>query len=153
MAEPVSDALGFFGASGDLAEKQIYPALQSMVRHGHLDMPVIGVARKGWTLDQFRAHARESLEKHGGVDEAAFAKLSQLLHYVNGDYDDPATFEQLRSALGQAAHPLHYLAIPPALFEPVTAELAKSGCAQGASVVIEKPFGHDLASAQELNRV
>ncbi len=153
MAEPVSDALVFFGASGDLAEKQIYPALQSMVRHGHLDMPVIGVARKGWTLDQFRAHARESLEKHGGVDEAAFAKLSQLLHYVNGDYDDPATFEQLRSALGQAAHPLHYLAIPPALFEPVTAELAKSGCALGASVVIEKPFGHDLASAQELNRV
>ena len=152
MAAPVSDALVFFGASGDLAEKQIYPALQSMVRHGHLDMPVIGVARSGWTLDQFRAHAHESLEQHGGVDEAAFAKLSQLLQYVNGDYDDPATFERLRAALGSAQHPLHYLAIPPALFESVTTALAKSGCAEGARVVIEKPFGHDLASAQELNR-
>jgi glucose-6-phosphate 1-dehydrogenase len=152
MTEPVSDALVFFGASGDLAEKQIYPALQSMVRHGHLDMPVIGVARKGWTLDQFRAHARESLEKHGGVNEEAFAKLSQRLQYVNGDYDDPSTFAQLRSVLGQAAHPLHYLAIPPALFETVTAELAKAGCAQGARVVIEKPFGHNLPSAQELNQ-
>jgi glucose-6-phosphate 1-dehydrogenase len=151
MAEPVSDALVFFGATGDLAEKQIYPALQGLVRHKHLDIPIIGVARRDLTIDQFRAHARESLEKHGGVDEEAFAKLSSLLQYVRGDDNDLDTFKRLRQALGQAKHPIHYLAIPPSMFEVVTSNLAQSGCAEGARVVIEKPFGHDLASAQELN--
>ena len=151
MAAPASDALVFFGATGDLAEKQIYPALQALVRHGYLEIPIIGVARRDWTIEQFRAHARESLEKHGGVDEETFAKLSALLQYVRGDDNDPATFEQLRQALGKAAHPLHYLAIPPSMFEVVTSNLAQSGCAEGARVVIEKPFGHDLPSAQELN--
>jgi glucose-6-phosphate 1-dehydrogenase len=151
MAAPVSDALVFFGATGDLAEKQIFPALQALVRHGHLEVPVIGVARRDWSLEQFRAHARESIEKHGDVDEAAFAKLSARLQYVRGDDNDPATFERLRQELGGAAHPLHYLAIPPSMFEVVTANLAQSGCAEGARVVIEKPFGHNLASAQELN--
>jgi glucose-6-phosphate 1-dehydrogenase len=151
MAVPVSDALVFFGATGDLAEKQIYPALQAMVRHRHLDIPIIGVARRDWTIEQFRAHARESLEQHGGVDEAAFAKLSALLQYVRGDDNDLDTFKRLRQALGNAQHPLHYLAIPPSMFEVVTSNLAQSGCAEGARVVIEKPFGHDLPSAQELN--
>jgi glucose-6-phosphate 1-dehydrogenase len=151
MAVPVSDALVFFGATGDLAEKQIYPALQGLVRHKHLDLPIIGVARRDLTIEQFRAHARESIEKHGGVDEGAFAKLAARLQYVRGDDNDLDTFEQLRQALGQAKHPLHYLAIPPSMFEVVTAHLAQSGCAEGARVVIEKPFGHDLASAQELN--
>ncbi|HLW03274.1 MAG TPA: glucose-6-phosphate dehydrogenase [Ktedonobacterales bacterium] len=151
MAAPVSDALVFFGATGDLAEKQIYPALQSLVRHGHLDMPVIGVARRDWSIEQFRTHARESIEKHGSVDEAAFAKLSTLLQYARGDDNDLDTFQRLRQALGQAKHPLHYLAIPPSMFEVVTSNLAQSGCAEGARVVIEKPFGHDLPSAQELN--
>ncbi|HEU5368003.1 MAG TPA: glucose-6-phosphate dehydrogenase [Ktedonobacterales bacterium] len=153
MATPVSDALVFFGATGDLAEKQIFPALQALVRHKHFDMPIIGVARRDWSIEQFRAHARESLEKHGGVDEEAFAKLSSLLQYVRGDDNDLDTFQRLRQALGNAAHPLHYLAIPPSMFEVVTANLAQSGCADGARVVIEKPFGHDLASAQELNAV
>jgi glucose-6-phosphate 1-dehydrogenase len=151
MAVPVSDALVFFGATGDLAEKQIYPALQGLVRHKHLDIPIIGVARRDWTIEQFRAHARESLEKHGGVDGEAFAKLSALLHYVRGDDNDLDTFVRLRQALGNAQHPLHYLAIPPSMFEVVTANLAQSGCADGARVVVEKPFGHDLPSAQELN--
>ena len=151
MAVPVSDALVFFGATGDLAEKQIYPALQAMVRHGHLDMPVIGVARRDLTIEQFRAHARESIEKHGGVDEGAFAKLAARLQYVRGDDNDLDTFKRLRQALGQAAHPIHYLAIPPSMFEVVTSNLAQSGSAEGARVVIEKPFGHDLPSAQELN--
>src|SRR5215472_17070444 len=120
MAAPVSDALVFFGATGDLAEKQIYPALQALVRHRHLDMPIIGVGRRDWSIEQFRAHARESLETHGGVDAAAFAKLSALLQYVCGDDNDPNTFTRLRQVLGQAKHPLHYLAIPPSMFEVVT---------------------------------
>jgi glucose-6-phosphate 1-dehydrogenase len=153
MATPHSDALVFFGATGDLAYKQIFPALQAMIRHRHLDMPIIGVAKAGWNLDQLRARARDSLEHHGGVDAEAFAKLSTLLQYVDGDYNDPATFRQLRTVLGDAARPLHYLAIPPSMFETVAAGLAKSGCADNARVVIEKPFGRDLASAQELNDV
>jgi glucose-6-phosphate 1-dehydrogenase len=113
MKESNSDALVFFGATGDLAHKKIFPALQAMVKRGNLDVPVIGVARAGWTLEQFRAHARDSVEQHGGVDEAAFAKLCELLQYVNGDYDDIETFESLRVALGDARRPIHYLAIPP----------------------------------------
>ena len=148
------DALVFFGATGDLAYKKIFPALQAMIRRGTLAMPVIGVAKAGWTLEQLKARARDSLEKHGGgVDPEAFAKLSSLLRYIDGDYGDDATFTTLRQTLGSAAHPLHYLAIPPSMFETVGRQLAASGCATGARVVVEKPFGRDLASAQELNRV
>lgn len=150
---PKSDALVFFGATGDLAYKQIFPALQAMVRRGHLDVPVIGVAGSSWTDDQLRARARDSLEhSSGGVNEDAFNKLSGMLHYVGGDYKDPATYQHLREVLGTAARPLHYLAIPPSLFETVAAGLAQSGSAKDARVVVEKPFGHDLSSAQELNR-
>jgi glucose-6-phosphate 1-dehydrogenase len=153
MSEPNSDALVFFGATGDLAYKKIFPALQGMVRRGHLNVPVIGVAKAGWTLDQFKARARDSVEKHGGLDPAAFAKLSTLLRYVDGDYQDPATFAAMRKALGSAQHPAHYLAIPPALFGVVVEQLGKSGCARGARVIIEKPFGTDLASARALTRI
>src|ERR1700729_2841027 len=148
-----SDALVFFGATGDLAYKKIFPALQAMVQRGHLDVPVIGVAKAGWNLDQLRARAHDGLEKHGGVDPAAFEKLSRLLHYVGGDYQNPATFAALRGELKDAQHPAYYLAIPPALFETVVEQLAKSNGSQGARVIVEKPFGHDLVSARELNRV
>src|SRR5271163_4317183 len=116
MSEVPSDALVFFGATGDLAYKKIFPSLQSMVRRGHLNVPVIGVAKAGWNLERFKARARDSVEKHGGIDPQAFAKLSALLHYVDGDYKDPATFAALRRELGSATHPAHYLAIPPGLF-------------------------------------
>jgi glucose-6-phosphate 1-dehydrogenase len=148
-----SDALVFFGATGDLAYKQIFPALQAMVLHGHLDVPVIGVAKAGWNLDQLKARAKDSLQKHGGLDPTAWDKLSGLLQYIDGDYGDDATFQKLRKQLGNAQHPAHYLAIPPMLFEEVVEQLMKSGCAKGARVIIEKPFGHDLASAQELNGI
>src|SRR3954469_20446775 len=153
MSNLHSDALVFFGATGDLAYKKIFPALQGMVRRGHLSVPVIGVAKAGWTLDQFKARARESVEKHGGLDPAAFAKLSSLLRYVDGDYQDPSTFATVRKELGSAQHPAHYLAIPPALFGVVVEGLGKSGCASGAGVIVEKPFGRDLASARALNRI
>ena len=148
-----SDALVFFGATGDLAYKKIFPALQAMVKRGHLNVPVIGVAKAGWNLDQLRTRAYDSLEKHGGVDPAAFAKLSTLLRYVDGDYQDPATFAALRRELKDAHSPAHYLAIPPALFETVVEHLGKPNGERGARVIIEKPFGHDLASARELNKV
>jgi len=147
-----SDALVFFGATGDLAYKKVFPALQAMVKRGHLNVPVVGVAKAGWNLDQLRERAKDSLEKHGGLDPAAFEKLSKLLGYVDGDYQDPATFNQLRKVLGNVKRPAHYLAIPPALFETVVGHLSKSECGRGARVIVEKPFGHDLASAQELNR-
>jgi glucose-6-phosphate 1-dehydrogenase len=151
VSEP-SDALVFFGATGDLAYKQIFPALQSLVRHGKLDVPVVGVAKSGWTLDDLRERARRSLEEHGGgVDEAAFAQLVERLRYIAGDYGDPVTFDRLRGELGDARHPLHYLAIPPSLFATVVEQLGRSGSADGARVVVEKPFGRDLASARELN--
>ena len=147
-----SDAFVFFGATGDLAYKMIFPALQGMIRRGFLDMPIIGVARRSWTSDQLRGRVRDSLEKHGGIDPEVFAKLSTRLQYLSGDYGDEATYERLRKALGSSARPLHYLAIPPSEFEIVAKGLAKSGCAKDARVIIEKPFGRDLASAQELNR-
>jgi glucose-6-phosphate 1-dehydrogenase len=153
MSESHSDALVFFGATGDLAYKKIFPALQAMVRRGHLKVPVIGVAKSGWTIDQFRARARDSLENHGGVDPAAFDDLCGLLRYVDGDYNDPATFQGIRRELGPAQRPAYYLAIPPALFGLVVEQLAKSGCTKGARVILEKPFGRDLGSAQELNRI
>ena len=153
MKKNHSDALVFFGATGDLAYKKVFPAIQTLVQHNHLDVPVVGVAKAGWTLEQFQARARDSLEKHGGVDEAAFSKLVKLLRYVDGDYNDLATFRELRQTLENAASPLHYLAIPPSLFGTVVENLAKAGCAKDARVVIEKPFGHDAKSARELNRI
>jgi glucose-6-phosphate 1-dehydrogenase len=152
MSDSQSDALVFFGATGDLAYKKIFPALQAMVKRGHLDVPVIGVAREGWSLDQFRARAQDSLEHHGGLDPAAFDKLSGLLRYVGGDYTNPATFQTLRKTLTGAQRPAHYLAIPPVLFASVVEQLANAGCAQGARVIVEKPFGRDLASARALNK-
>ena len=152
MTPPSSDALVFFGATGDLAYKQIFPALQALVRRGELDVPIIGVARAGWTLDKLRVRARDSLVQHGGVDEAAFAKLSDQLRYVEGDYADPTTYTSIRQALGSCARPLHYLAIPPSMFATVVHGLAGAGCAKDARVVVEKPFGRDLASAQALDR-
>src|SRR6188474_3899088 len=135
MSDIQSDALVFFGATGDLAYKKIFPSLQAMAKRGHLDVPVIGVAKAGWTLDQLRARAQDSVEKHGGLDRDAFAKLHGLLRYVDGDYKDPATFEEVRRTLGGAKHPAHYLAIPPTLFGPVVEQLAQSGCAKGARVI------------------
>jgi glucose-6-phosphate 1-dehydrogenase len=149
-----SDALVFFGATGDLATKKIYPALHAMARRGHLNVPVIGVARAGWNLEQYKAHARASIEEHGGgIDAAAFQKLSSLLRYVNGDYSNPTTYQALRKELGDAKSPAHYLAIPPDWFGRVVEQLTKAGCTQGARVVVEKPFGRDLESARALNAI
>ena len=146
-----SDALAFFGATGDLAYKKIFPALHAMARRGNLEIPVIGVAKSGFTLDQLRARARQSIEEHGGVNEQAFARLNQRLAYIDGDYQDPATYAALRKALGNATRPAHYLAIPPTLFASVVEHLAKSGCARNARIIVEKPFGHDVESARQLN--
>ncbi len=151
MSTSPSDALVVFGVTGDLAFKQIFPALHAMVRRDALDVPVLGVARAGSSLEALRARARESIEAKGALDAAAFAKLSGLLHYVGGDYEDPATFAALREALGGASRPTYYLAIPPSLFEPVVSGLAAAGIVAGARVIVEKPFGRDLASAEALN--
>src|SRR6202158_5233106 len=152
MAAPESDAFVFFGATGDLPYKKIFPALQALIRRAQLDMPIIGMARAGWTLDNLRERARDSLEHNGGVDPDAFLKLSARLKYVGGDYQDPATYERLRQALDGASRPLHYLAIPPSMFATVVQGLAQAGCAKDARVIVEKPFGRDLASAQALDR-
>src|SRR5439155_26209229 len=133
--------------------KKVFPALHAMIRRGHLNVPIIGVAKAGWDLEKLKARARDSLDHHGGVDPDAFAKLCSLLRYIDGDYRDPNTFEQLKKALDGAQRPLHYLAIPPSMFEVVAEGLAKCGCAENSRVVIEKPFGRDLASARELNAV
>jgi glucose-6-phosphate 1-dehydrogenase len=153
MSGVQSDALVFFGATGDLAFKKIFPALQAMVKRGHLNVPVIGVGRSAWTAEQLRARARESLEQHGGVDTGAFERLAGLLRYVSVNYTESSGFQALRQALGNAQRPAYYLAIPPTAFEPVVAHLEGSGCCRGARVIIEKPFGRDLASARELNRI
>ena len=153
MSGTHSDALVFFGATGDLAYKKIFPALQAMIKRGTLDIPIIGVAKAGWNLDQFKARAQDSLEQHGGLDPEAWPKLSALLRYVDGDYADEQTFQEVRKELGSAERPAHYLAIPPFLFEQVINELVKSGSAKGARMIVEKPFGHDLPSAQELNHI
>jgi glucose-6-phosphate 1-dehydrogenase len=147
-----SDALVIFGVTGDLAYKKIFPALQAMIKRGELDMPIIGVARAAWTLDKLRERVHESLEQGGGVDLGAFAKLSAQLRYIQGDYQNADTYERLRQALIGVARPLHYLAIPPSIFGVVMQGLAKAGSAKNARVVVEKPFGRNLASAQELNR-
>jgi len=148
-----SDTLVFFGATGDLAYKKIFPALQAMVKRGTLNVPVIGVARTGWNLDQLKARAKESVEKHGGIDPDAFEKLSSLLRYVDGDYNDPATFKSLSQQLNSAQRPAYYLAIPPSAFGTVVEQLAKTGRTQNARVIIEKPFGRDLPSARALNQI
>lgn len=153
MSEVISDALVFFGATGDLAYKMIFPALQQLAKHGQLNMPVIGVAKSGWTLEQLKKRAQDSVEHSGSLDPDAFAALSKLLKYIDGDYADPATFRELRKQLGGARHPVHYLAIPPNLFAEVVKQLKSSGCSDGARVVVEKPFGHDLDSARQLNAI
>jgi glucose-6-phosphate 1-dehydrogenase len=148
-----SDALVFFGATGDLAYEQIFPALQAMTRRGHFEIPIIGVARSANDIEELRARAHESIEKHGGVDERAFAALSAKLQYVKGDYSSAETFRELRKALGTASHPLYYLAIPPDSFGVVVEGLASTGCDKGARLVVEKPFGRDISSAQALNQL
>jgi glucose-6-phosphate 1-dehydrogenase len=151
-----ADALCWFGASGDLARKMTFPALYAMAKRNNLTFPVIGVARAGWTVDDLRQRARDSLAEHGGIDDpAAFDRLVASLHYVDGDYSDPDTFRRLRGALDDvgAERPAHYLAIPPVLFATVVESLGSTGCAANARVIVEKPFGRDLASARELNRI
>jgi glucose-6-phosphate 1-dehydrogenase len=152
MGTPPADALVFFGATGDLAYKQIFPSLQGLIRDEGLNVPIIGVSRTG-SLDRLKERAQASLEQHGKLDQEAFQKLTELLRAVQGNYNDPATYGQLRQELGKAERPLHYLAIHPSMFAPVAGGLAQSGCAVNARVVLEKPFGRDLASAQELNKV
>jgi glucose-6-phosphate 1-dehydrogenase len=153
VERPYSDALVFFGATGDLAYKQIFPALQRLAKRHKLVGPVAGVAKSGWTLENLKERARDSVEKHGGLDREGFQDLVSRLHYVDGDYQDPSTFSRVRQELGDARYPLHYLAIPPSLFGCVLEQLQLSGCATGARVVIEKPFGHDLQSAKALNEI
>ncbi len=147
-----SDALVVFGATGDLVYKKIFPALQALVKRGRLHAPVIGVARSSWTTDQFRERARASLEAHGGVDPEAFEKLSRLLRYIPGEYTAASTFQAICKELKGAQRPAYYLAIPPFLFEDVVQQMGTTGCIRGARAIIEKPFGRDLASAQQLNR-
>jgi glucose-6-phosphate 1-dehydrogenase len=151
MNDCQSDALVFFGATGDLAYKQIFPALQALAKRGLLDVPIVGVAKSGWNLDQLRQRARESLQAHGGIDTIGWEKLSARLKYVDGDYGDASTYQALRRELGDAERPLHYLAIPPSMFATVAANLADAGCAKNARVVVEKPFGRDLATSQALD--
>jgi len=153
MAEQRSDAIVFFGATGDLAYKQIFPSLLGLVRDEGLDVPIIGVAKAGWNLDQLKTRAADSLQHHGGADPQAMQRLMSLLRYVDGDYNDAATFTELRKQLGEAQRPLHYLAVPPSLFATVAQALAKSGCADNARLVIEKPFGHNRETARTLNRL
>jgi glucose-6-phosphate 1-dehydrogenase len=148
-----ADAFVFFGATGDLAYKQIFPALQALVGRHHWAIPIVGVAKSGWDVERLRARARESIERRGDFDAAAFAKLASLLQYVDGDYNDDATYARLRQCLGEARAPLHYLAIPPSMFARVAEGLARSGCAANARVVVEKPFGRDLASARALDAI
>ncbi len=151
MTSARSDAFVFFGASGDLAYKKIFPALQAMIKRDGMDIPIIGVARSGWTVDQLQQRARESLEHNGGVDEAAFKKLCSLLRYVDGDYNEAPTYAQIKTALAGSQRPLHYLAIPPSVFSTVVHGLAGADCTKNARVIVEKPFGRDLASAKALN--
>src|SRR5271165_1908879 len=153
MGDKLSDAIVFFGATGDLAYKQIFPALLGLVRDEGVNLPIVGVAKAGWGIDQFRARAKASLDQHGGADPASFAKLVSLLRYVDGDYNDSKTFSALKAALGGATRPLHYLAIPPSLFGVVVSALAAAGLSENARLVVEKPFGRDRGSAAELNRI
>jgi len=149
-----SDAFVFFGATGDLAYKKIFPALHNMARHGTLQCPVIGIAKSGWTLEQLRQRAHDSIQEHGGgVDPAVFSQLAKQLHYIDGDYSDPSMFAKLRAQLGNASAPIHYLAIPPSMFAVVIEQLQKSRCSCDARIIVEKPFGRDTDSAKKLNQV
>ena len=152
MAAAPSDAFVFFGATGDLAFKQIFPSLQRLIKDEGLNVPIIGVSRTG-SIEKLKERAKESLEQHGGLDQGAYQKLTELLRAVQGNYDDQETFQKLRQELGKAERPLHYLAIHPTMFVEVAEGLAKSGCSANARVVLEKPFGRDLASAEELNNL
>jgi glucose-6-phosphate 1-dehydrogenase len=147
-----ADALVFFGATGDLAYKKIFPALHGMAKRRHLGVPVIAVAKSGWTLDQLRRRAEDSVERHGGVDREAFDRLMRSLAYVDGDYGDAATFAAVNAALGQAERPAHYLAVPPSVFGLVFEQIGRAGCARGGRAIVEKPFGQSLESARRLNR-
>src|SRR5436309_15667029 len=151
MNDVHSDAFVFFGATGDLAYKKIFPALQAMVKRGHLDVPVIGVAKAGWNLEQLQARAKDSLDKHGGLDPAAFGTLCGLLRYVDGDYQDPATFQALRREIGPAERPAYYPADPPMLFGVVVEQRAKSCCMCGSRVIVEKPVCRAIAAGYALN--
>jgi glucose-6-phosphate 1-dehydrogenase len=151
MTSP-GDALVFFGATGDLAYKKIFPALHGMAKHRHLDAPVIAVAKSGWSLDQLRARAYESVERSGGVDEEAFDRLMRSMTYVDGDYGDSSTFNRMVAALGTSSHPVHYLAIPPKVFGLVFEQIGRSGASRDGRVIIEKPFGQGLSTAQALNK-
>ena len=153
MPLPISDAIVFFGATGDLAYKQIFPALQGLMRDEGLNIPIIGVAKAGWSLDQLKARAKDSLSSHGGLDTKAFARLTSLLRYVDGDYSDPSTYVWLRQELKEASRPLHYLAIPPSLFPTVAEGLAKQGAGANARLVVEKPFGRNRETARQLDRI
>jgi glucose-6-phosphate 1-dehydrogenase len=153
MADQPSDAIVFFGATGDLAYKQIFPALLGLVRDEGLNVPIIGVAKAGWNLDKLKERAADSLQHHGGGDPKVQQRLMDLLRYVDGDYNDDATFTELRKQLGKAQRPLHYLAVPPSLFATVSQALSRSGCAENARLVIEKPFGHNRATALALSRL
>jgi glucose-6-phosphate 1-dehydrogenase len=148
-----SDGLVFFGITGDLAYKQIFPALQAMIRRDQFDMPIVGVAGRPWSIEQLRDHVHKSLAEHGDVDEAVFNKFSSLLHYVSGDYHSAETYTKIRTALGDVQRPLYYLAIPPSLFGPVVEGLNQAGIAKDARVILEKPFGRDLESARSLNQI
>jgi glucose-6-phosphate 1-dehydrogenase len=151
--KPRSDALTFFGATGDLAYKKIFPALQAMAKKGRLDFPVVGVAKSGWNLDQLVERAKASVTEYGGgADPEAFPQLARQLRYVDGDYSDPDTFARLRAELGRAERPAHYFAIPPSMFPTVIEQLRAVGCTRNARVIVEKPFGRDLESARQLNR-
>jgi glucose-6-phosphate 1-dehydrogenase len=152
MSNEQSDAFVFFGATGDLAHKKIFPALYEMVRRGGFSAPIICLARKDWNLEKLRERARDSVQKNGDFEAGCFDKFAALLRHVHGDNTDPETFTALRKTLGEARHPIHYLAIPPSMFDTVVTCLEKSGCAKDARVIVEKPFGRDLASAQELDR-
>ena len=148
-----ADAIVFFGATGDLAYKKIFPALHGMARHGHLSMPVIAVAKSGWTLDQLRARAQESVERHGQMDQPALDSLMRSLVYIDGDYGDASTFAKLGDALGSTGRPAHYLAVPPKMFGLVFEQLGRTGTSRDGRVIIEKPFGQGLDTAQALNRI
>ena len=153
MADQPSDAIVFFGATGDLAYKQIFPALLGLVRDEGLNVPIIGVAKAGWNLEKLKERAADSLQHHGGADPKVQQRLMDLLRYVDGDYNDDATFAELRKQLGKAQRPMHYLAVPPSLFATVSQALSRSGCAENARLVIEKPFGHNRATALALSRL
>jgi glucose-6-phosphate 1-dehydrogenase len=151
---PRSDALVFFGATGDLAHKKIFPALYAMARRGRLDVPVVGVAKSGWTREHLLERARSGIAEHGGgVDEGAFAALAGRLRYVDGDYQDADTFRRLLAELSGAQRPAHYLAIPASMFATVVRQLHAAGGTAGARVIVEKPFGRDVASARALNEI